>query len=354
MKKAWVLILIAAMMLLSVLPAAATKPSEAMGELIYEESFDHEDQADHNATLTALGWIAQTKAMGAYTDPSATLRLEKGRLVVAGASDTYFLILDEEEMAPYDGQTITIQYEMEYTTASDTSRYFTVLGNYAGKRYNSFHFRNRGTGNNQVHFDNNWLTYDAYRAETDARADADDTGSGSSIAMKLLGRPYDGSGIFSGLPVTVRYVLDPVNGTSVYMKLAIDAEEDFVLVSKHDAAGNGSATYGSWDANAICLKIGGTQNGYIDHIAVWTGAGDYPVEPEPEPAETTPAETTAEPVEPEEPTQEDPTENEEPEEPAEPEKVKEPQTIVNKIALWGVALFGGWILLKKGKEEQAE
>ena len=81
---------------------------------------------------------------------------------------------------------------------------------------------------------------------------------------------------------------------------------------------------------------------------VWTGTGNYP-QPEPEPEETVaPEGETEEPTE--EPGEEPDGEGES--KPEEPKGVKEPQTIVNKIAVWAVALFGGWIIVKKGKEDK--
>lgn len=344
-KTVFAILLASALLCACLLPISASEPAkDTKGTLIYEETFDYADETDHKTVLAQLGWVEQTKKMGAYTDPTAVLALTDGRLLVAGASDTYYLMLDEEKMAPYAGETITIQYDMEYTTASNTSRYFCILANYAGQKYNSFHFRNAGNGNNQTHYDGSWLTYDAYNATTDAYAAATDGDNGSSIAMKLLGSKYNsGKAAFSELPVTVRYVISPTEGISVYMKLAEQEESEFTLVSVQDPAGDASPKFGSWNANAICVKIGGTQNGYFDHIAVWTGSGDYP-QPEPEPEET----VAEDPVS-EEPAEETP-EVEEPEEEKEPQKVKEPQTIVNKIAIWAVALFGGWIIIKKGKE----
>jgi hypothetical protein len=353
MKKMFSALLAALLLAVSVLPVAATEeaaPAEVKpGTMIYEQKFDMPDAADQNTALAQLNWTVQNKALKAYTDPTANIVISDGRLAVTGASDTYYLMLTEEQMAPYDGKTITIQYDMEYTTASNSSRYFCILANYAGQKYNSFHFRNAGYANNQAHIDGSWVSYDAYNPATDIYAAATDGDNGSSIAFKLLGKKYNsGNMAFSGLPVTVRYVLDPSAGISVYMKLAEKAEEDFVLVSATDPAADGVARYGTWDANAICLKIGGQQNGYIDNIAIWTGSGDYP---QPEPQETVPEET--EPVE--EPTE--PEQIEEPEEekePEEPKKVREPQTIVNKIAIWAVALFGGFIIYKKGKEEHSD
>ena len=347
MKKTVLTLLLAlAMIPVAILPVVASEATFTP-ELIYEQTFDMPDESNEAALLTQLNWTAQTKAMGAYTDPTAKLSVSNGRLAVTGSKDSYYLMLTEEQMAPYDGKTITIQYEMEYTTAGDASRYFCILANYAGSRYNSFHFRNSGTANNQAHYDGSWVTYDAYNAATDIYAAATDAGNGSSISMKLLGKIFvSGQSRFSGVPVTVRYVLDPDAGSSVYMKLAEQDEDAFVLVSAQDPVADGNNYYRTWAANAICLKIGGAQNGYIDNIAVWTGNGNYP-----QPVEETTVEETA-PVE--EPTESEPMVDEteqEPEAEKKPEKVREPQTIVNKIAIWAVALFGGCIIYKKGKAE---
>lgn len=350
MKKRWFALLVAAGLLFAAaVPASAsdsTAEEKKPAGLIYEETFTYENEVDHAKTLTTLGWEEQTKAMGAYTDPSAKISLVDGRLSVVGASDTYFLMLTEEQMAAYDGQTITIQYDVEYTTASNSSRYFCILANYAGLRYNSFHFRNNGTGNNQVHYDSGWHTYDAPGTAADVYAPAQDNEQGSSIAMKLLGQKYNGQTLFSGVPVTIRYVLDPAAGTAIYMKKAEAPESDFVLVSAHDPAGEGISFYNTWIANAVCVKIGGQQDGYMDNIAVWLGNGNYP-QPEPEVEEPQPEESTSEDPATDAPEEETPSEEK-------PEKVKEPQTIVNKIAIGAVALFGGWIIVKKGKESDSK
>ena len=349
-KSVFALLLAAALATLTILPVAAseeTAAAEIKSELIYEQKFDMPDVADQNTALSQLNWTVQTMAMGAYTDPTAKITISDGRLAVTGASDTYYLMLTEEQMAPYAGKTITIQYEMEYTTASNISRYFCILANYAGQKYNSFHFRNGGNANNQAHYDGAWVTYDLYNAATDLFAAATDAGNGSSIAMKLLGKKYDSNTArFSGIPVTVRYVLDPDAGISVYMKLAEHDEGAFVLVSAQDPAADGNSYYGTWDANAICLKIGGQQNGYIDNIAIWTGDGNYP-QPEPEVTEPEVTESTEEQAAESE-------DNEADAEEPEVEKVREPQTIVNKIALCAVALFGGVIIYKKSKEENQD
>ena len=351
MKKTILAVLLAITLIsVAVLPVAASEQSAATqskGELIYEQKFDMPDAANEYDALEQLNWTVQTKALGAYTDPTAKITIADGRLAVTGSSDTYYLMLTEEQMAPYAGKTITIQYDMEYTTASNISRYFCILANYAGQRYNSFHFRNGGNANNQAHYDGSWVTYDVYNAATDLFAAATDAGNGSSVAMKLLGKRYDSNtSHFSGVPVTVRYVLDPGAGISVYMKLAEQGEDAFVPVSVQDPAADGTSYYGKWNANAICLKIGGQQNGYIDNIAIWTGNGNYP-QPEPEvvePEVTEPVEDTV--------TEEPQDGADEPEKA--PEKVREPQTIVNKIALGAVALFGGVIIYKKSKEENQD
>ena len=338
----------------AVLPAAASEDTASdtaavfQPEIIYEQNFDMPDESDEAKALAQLSWTVQTKAMGAYTDPTAKISIADGRLAVVGASDTYYLMLTEEQMAAYDGKTITIQYEMEYTTAKDASRYFCILANYAGQKYNSFHFRNSGSANNQAHLDGGWRTYDAYNPSIDAYAAATDSGNGSSISMKLLGKKFESNVThFSGIPVTVRYVLDPDAGISAYMKLAEHDEGAFVLVSVPDPNGDATPYYRTWDANAICLKIGGSQNGYIDNIAIWTGNGNYPQPVEETTVEET--ETVEEPTESEQITEEP---ADEPETEKEPEKVREPQTIVNKIAICAVALFGGFIVYKKGKQEE--
>lgn len=352
MKKTWMALVLAAGMISALATTAMpvyASADDGDGVLIYQETFDeYVDQADGEKTLSEIGWVAQTTADGAYHNPTAVLTISGGRLQVANTgNDSYYLMLTEEDMAAYSGKTVTIQYDVEYTTASNSSRYLCILGNYNGQNYNSFHFRNRGDGNNQAHIGGSWKTYDAVNAATDAYASGDDNTKGTSIAMRLLGQKLNtGEMAFSGVPVTIRYVLHATDGPTVYMKLAEEPESAFVCVSMPDANADMSI-YNSWDAAAICFKVGGAQDGYVDNIAVWTGDGDFP-QPEPEVVET-----TAEEIEPAEPS-EDENGSEEGDGAVEDggavEKVKEPHTIVNKVAVWAVALFGGWVILKKEKE----
>lgn len=349
MKKTWITLLLAAVLLCAAAMPSYASEQDGAGVLIYQETFDsYTDQTDTAQVLAQIGWTAQTRADGAYTDPVAKLMLSDGRLEVANTgNDSYYLMLTDEQMRQYAGQTITIQYELTYTTAANTSRYLCILANYSGQNYNSFHFRNRGDGNNQVHIGGSWRTYDAANPVTDAYASGNDGTNGSSIAMKLLGQKLNSNvAAFSELPVTIRYVLPATGGPSVYMKLAEDGEDKFVCVSVPDAAAD-TTTYGSWDAYAVCFKVGGAQNGYVDNIAIWTGDGDFP-QPEPEVSETETDSGEVAPSEPAEPSA--PDADAEADAPAEREaKVREPHTIVNKIALWSVALLGGFVIYKKEK-----
>jgi len=349
MKKTLIaLFLVVGMIAAMAVPAFASEKN-GDGVLIYQENFDaYADQPDSNKALEQIGWVAQTKEDAAYSNPTATLTISGGRLEVLNTgNDSYYLMLTEEDMAAYTGETITIQYDVEYTTASNSSRYLCILANYNGQNYNSFHFRNRGDGNNQAHVSGSWKTYDAIDVTTDVFAAGDDASKGTSIAMRLLGQKFSANTMaFSGVPVTIRYVLHATDGPSVYMKLADDPESAFVCVSAPDVNADLSV-YNSWAANAICFKVGGAQNGYVDNIAVWTGDGNFP-QPEPEVEETTVAES-----DPTEPSEDTPAEGESDgadEGETKPEKVKEPHTIVNKIAICALALFGGLVIVKKGKE----
>ena len=313
--------------------------------LIYEETFDYENISDSVATLEKLGWTEQSKEQNAYSNPSAKYAIEDGKLKITNdGADSYALMLSEDVMSAYAGKILTIQYDMTYTTASDTGRYFAILTNYGGQTYNSFHFRNRGNGNNQAHFNGRWVTYDVADGY-DAYSAADDKNGASSIAFKLLGKKCDGSALFANVAVTVRLVLDPQSGLRAYMKLADKDTDAFVLVSRPALdATNTKATFdATLSSNAICFKVGGKQNGYVDNIAVWTGEGGYPVMPEPEP-EPEPEPTPDDPNTPDTPTDPEPTP-----EPT-PAKVTEPHEIVNKLALGLVAIIGCAVVVKKEKK----
>ena len=161
-------------------------------------------------------------------------------------------------------------------SAADASRYIALVSDYNGQAYNSFHFRNRGTANSQLHYFSQWYTYDGGTASS--------TGSGS-IVKKLLGkqRSRKHTGIFR-------------RKRFYQIRCGLDARQqrgharEHPRISRHrqmDACFQGSAKateYLKPKASAIVLKTGGKQCGYVDNIIIWEGTGDEPTDKELSPA----------------------------------------------------------------------
>ena len=196
---------------------------------------------------------------------------------MTNGSDSYVFVLSSAQMGIYHEQNYTYQYDIIYSDASATDRYIALVSDYNGQRYNSFHFRNKGTANNQAHYDGSWLTYDVsgnnYAASTDS----------NSIVTKLLGKSYSSSAYaFKNISVSIRYVVDWKNGNSVYMRVntvGYPGTGKWILVSKSSPAANGASMFDHDKFGAaIVLKTGGKQNGYIDNIIIWTGTGDEPTD----------------------------------------------------------------------------
>ncbi len=261
-------------------------PTPTGERLIYFEGFDSvAASSDTATTLSSLGWVKDTTSNGAYANNSSAYSIvDHGgsrRLYIennkGGATDSYVIVLSSALMGKFHEQNYTYQYDVEYADAGNAKRYIVLVSEYNGQYYNSFHFRNGGNGNNQVHINGSWLTYDA-----DGELFAAGTGA-KSIAKKLLDRDDSTSdSVFAGVDVSIRYVVDWENGNSVYMRVNSEGYANtgkWILVSKSSPSGNGSSQWSPASGGAaIVLKTGTTQNGYIDNITIWEGTGDEPAD----------------------------------------------------------------------------
>jgi len=260
------------------LPEAPTGP-----RVIYYVDFeDLPTTSNENTIFSEYGWEEDSKDNGAYTDNSTIYRIEKKNgskmLCVSNketaGTDSYLFLLSSEQMGYYNESNYTYQYDLIYTDASAADRYIAVVSSYNGSFYNSFHFRNRGTANNQCHNGGTWYTYDAsgeyYSPNTDSNA----------IVTKLLGKNYSSSSqAFSQISISIRYVVDWENGNSVYMRVndaGYPGSGKWTLVSKGVSADSEKYFTPEQGGAAIVLKTGGKQNGYIDNIIVWEGTGEEP------------------------------------------------------------------------------
>lgn len=276
-------------------PTPDNRPLPEPGTMIYYEDFSgYGEVLDTAETVKALGWrILSVGEDAAPSDWTAELSISDGKLNVvnyrenaeeddpesADGSDSYVMMLDDAYMdRALKTGSYTLQYDVTYTGAKNFKRYIVIVTEYDAEAYNSFHFRIGGYGNNQVHYQNSWFTYDV-NDEANLYAAKKKYAEGSdTIAYKLLGITSDldtkeAKDNFLNVTVTIRIVRE--NGLpTVFMKTAEMA--DFVKVSQPSDQANGYGFAGVLKGKAVCLKPGGTINGTVDNIAIWTGTGDMP------------------------------------------------------------------------------
>lgn len=262
-----------------------TPDPEPTGRLIYYQNFDSQSlSASSDLVLQRLSWTKDTIKNGAYKNNTSKYSIvdQNGSRMLyiqnnsSNASDSYVIVLTPAQFGAYHEQNYTYQYDILYTDASAADRYIALVSDYNGMSYNSFHFRNRGTANNQIHYSGSWYTYDRsgtkdYAANTNS----------NSIISKLLGQSYKSSQqSFSGISVSIRYVMDWSRGATVYMRVntpGYPGSDKWTLVSSPTAFSD-IKKYCSPDelGGGIAIKTGGAQNGYIDNIIIWEGTGERP------------------------------------------------------------------------------
>ncbi len=264
-------------------------PAIPEGTMVYFENFDsYADANDSDAVAKLLGWQIRNKQDGALTDNSASYAIESGRFkvtnwadgAVATPNDSYVLIANSNYMAAACQGDYTIQYDVFYTAVKSHDRYINIIENYDGcNSYNSFHLRASGYGHNQNRLFGTWNgQYDLKGSDLYA-PDTDDSDGTSSIAKKLMGVDYDKTNlVLLNVPVTVRVQCSYNDGPSIWLRDNSKAGAQFVCVSKYDLGSTGAIFWNAIEEYAICLKVGGAIDGYVDNIAVWTGLGDIPAD----------------------------------------------------------------------------
>lgn len=284
MKKLFTFLTLALTITLLLTSTAASPRDEAEPgtgyNIIYYEEFNYDNNGNTAAILKQLGWTALSKSnKTAVTDPTAKLSIIDGRLYVennkSGGKDSYFMILNDTKMFGAWQGDYTLQFDVSLSSAGDAARYIALLTDYKQDTkgtYHSFHLRINGSANNQARMNGKWWNFDS--AGPYFAADQDDSDGTSSIAKKILGKDFDGSQVLKNQRLTVRIVCEKYDiGPRVYIRNSGEGG-DFVLVSR---AGGDAVTSGTWRSTggkAIVLKAGGTINGYIDNILVYTGTGE--------------------------------------------------------------------------------
>lgn len=261
------------------------QPQAGGPRVIYYEDFEDLNSLDDTGTiLSSYKWQIDKKSDGAYADNTTSYKIKIHRRSKmlnltnnsSSGTDSYLILLTSEQMGAYHENNYTYQYDLIYSDASAADRYIAIVSSYNGGFYNSFHFRNRGTANNQCHNGGSWYTYDTAGANYAANTD------NNSIVKKLLGKDYKSSEqAFKDISISIRYVVDWENGNSVYMRVndeGYPGSGKWTLVSSGTSADSKNYFTKDQGGAAIVLKTGGKQNGYIDNIIVWEGTGDEPAD----------------------------------------------------------------------------
>ncbi len=298
---AFTFILILTLLVISVAAAPRDEAEPGVGyNIVYYEEFNYDNMGGNDKVLDTLGWTALSNAdKTAVSDPTAKLSIIDGRLYVennkSGGKDSYFMILNDAQMFGAWQGDYTVQFDVTLTSAGDNARYIALLTDYKPTTkgdYHSFHLRINGSANNQARIGGKWTTFDA--AGPYFAADQDDTDGTSSIVKKVLGEDYNGSQLLKNVKLTVRIVCEKYDiGPRVYIRNAGEGGE-FVLVSRAGSEDEEVYTSSHWrktGGKAIVLKAGGTINGYVDNILIYTGTGE-PVFEELKVPETTEAPET--------------------------------------------------------------
>lgn len=302
--KAFTFMLISILLVTSASAAPRDEAEPGAGyNIIYYEEFNYDNNGNTAPILKQLGWTALSLSnKTAVTEPTAKLSIIDGKLYIennkSGGVDSYFMILNDTKMLSAWQGDYTVQFDVTLTSAGDASRYIAILTDYKPSTkgdYHSFHLRINGSANNQARIAGKWTTFDApgqYYA-----ADQDDSDSTSTIAKKILGKDFNGSQVMKNKTLTVRIVCEKYDiGPRVYIRNTGEGGE-FVLVSRAGSEGEGytSAHWRKTGGKAIVLKAGGTINGYIDNVLVYTGTGEPVFEELKAPETTDVPETTAAP-----------------------------------------------------------
>jgi len=250
------------------------------GQVVYNEAFDYEDNTNSASTLSAIGWTQHKVADGAYKEAAATFKLANNALYFtnnkSGRTDGYWRInaLHGDTAVALFETLYTLQYDITYTSASNAARFAGFMTEYSedGKYYNSCVVRNGGYGNNQSHYNDTWLDYEAKDGKNlYAKVESDVDTDYTTIYNKLTGNPLEApiSGVLGNQKLTVRVVCDPEKGQTMYVKTA--GMKNFVKVSQTSPDGAATPYWKTWQGTSIAFKIGARVDGIIDNVTVTVG-----------------------------------------------------------------------------------
>ena len=247
------------------------------------------------------------------------LTIDNGKLVynshtnngkIAGSTDSFLIIANNEEMLYAAQDTYTIQYDIKFPPLSDAG---TPDDPDDDKYTSSIHesslgstlllvakFTDEGaTGTGACRpmsigaafggpnlMANTWRKNTWYVGKGKLEAGTFDDNSANSANVLQTLFPESTATVWFGEEITVRIVIDSKTsdkpGYTVYMKKASDGEDKFVLVGKWNAD-TVTETAMTWfmkeDNNGFGIQTRSLQNYaafYLDNIAAWTGDGNMP------------------------------------------------------------------------------
>jgi len=278
------------------------------GTMIFHEDFEGYSTTTTNTdTFTALKngnggvWTLDSTGSPYYesaytTNTNNKYTIENGQLNIVGkgaSNDAYLVIADETTLWELQNTQYTIQYDIEYSDyAYNAKRYIALMWEYCGSHYSSFFVRVNGSGNYQMRRGANaWLEMESYDVNDlyAGSVDKTDTEDGTSIINKLYGIDMGGvedTNRMLNTSLTVRIQIDTDGSAAIFVRANSETcqgsnrlSDDFVQVSRFKANATNSAYLNASNAflgGALCLKVGGPINGYMDNIMVYTGHGDVP------------------------------------------------------------------------------
>ncbi len=264
-------------------PAPDLSDPTKEGRLWYYENFDGIELSDDNmTTISSLGWSYNMTTDATMKPQTAQYKIVdhdgSRRLYIQNydgdkkANDSFVTLLTDRQFGYLQGSSYTYQYDLTYADAENDSRYIAMISEYNGSDYyNSVHIRNSGYGNNECYAFGEWKQYD-----TSITSKGND-----SLAKKLLGKA-PAKDVLKGISISIRCAVNWETGNKVYIRVNTEGFPEsgkWTLVSEAKPKSSASVYIDpELGGNAIAIKTGGKQNGYIDNIIIWSGNGDEPAD----------------------------------------------------------------------------
>ena len=259
--------------------------SELLGTVIYFNDFESYAATTDHSALTTLGWNALTvekdKVMG---EANTYFDFENGRLHIDAYTPNYvdgeavpihafFAIpeLSHEVMSQYTKTGYVMQYDIAFVAPIISAKCMSSLViNASENNWTDCSFRPSGRGNFE-----NVTGATSYALGATGKYSGTNSNSQGKLSTMLLGSAGATGIPFMNMSVTVRVVVDPVNGPVLYLKKSSDPNTAFVKVAE-TTMDNGYVGWLGAASKAITLHNYLGTNVYYDNILVYAGTGEIP------------------------------------------------------------------------------